>query len=163
MGEYIIERMKKMEGFLTALRNNKLENYYSDVDWYLQGHQFGNLWNVSAKKEMGCYIKQFPGVSANKYGDDKRENISFYQRGDYKFLKPPIVQFARGETKAQDWVRHIRNSIAHGNCFLIKNKDGFYLELLDYIKNKRLKRRTCLFPFPFYMIHESSIIRLNFV
>ena len=43
-----------------------------------------------------------------------------------------MALFSNGQSECKDFIRHIRNGIAHGNTSCIKQNDELYIEIKDY-------------------------------
>ena len=73
-----------------------------------------------------------PGLGENDYMYDAIKNLSFPKRMTKQKIK---VLSGRHGGEAKDWVRHIRNGIAHGKTRMIKESDELWIEIKDYNKS----------------------------
>jgi len=100
------------------LLEKNLVSYGRVIDWWLSEGKFED-W---AKDDVGNLTKKLhllQGFSKNRdlhYESAKR--LSFPKKAQ----RYPQVWISKGSSEGRDWVRHIRNGIAHGNVTVRANK-----------------------------------------
>ena len=113
------------------MENSKIE--YGDVlDWWLSEGKFDNWKRV----EVTRFTKSLHRLS----GLSLKRDLHYASAKQLKFPKKavrwPQLWLAKGDGEGKDWVRHIRNGIAHGHVEvrIIKGKE--LVEITDYSKSK---------------------------
>ena len=117
--------------FVNLVNYGLLNSWASFLDWIFDDKKFDG-WSPNM---LGRYIKKLKklsdlGEENYKYGAIK--NLSFPRRLTKQKI---IVLSGRQGGEAKDWVRHIRNGIAHGKTRIIKEAEEFWIEIKDYNKS----------------------------
>ena len=124
-----------MNMFKTLLEKGLLVDYVEFFDWLLSDDKFDKgLWdNKNKVQAFTKAIHRVDSFSADRIIYGAKRDIAFPSFGDYKKISCPAIYMSKGESEARDLIRHIRNSIAHGN---VKLHDGssLIIELMDYGK-----------------------------
>lgn len=117
--------------FINLVNNNQINSWAPLLDWLFDDGKF-NCWSPYL---LGRYIKRLKelvGLGENNYKYGTSRNLSFPKRLTKRKIK---IVSGRHDGEAKDWVRHIRNGIAHGNTRLIKESDELWIEIKDYNKS----------------------------
>ena len=117
--------------FVNLVNNGLINSWASLLDWFFDDEKFDE-WTPN---QLGRYIKKLkklPGLGENSYKYDAIKNLSFPKR-----LIKRKIKFLSGRHggEAKDWVRHIRNGIAHGKTRIIRETDELWIEIKDYNKS----------------------------
>lgn len=114
--------------FVNLANYGLINSWASMLDWIFDDEKYYGWTPVL----LGRYIKRLKkmsGLNNNNYKYDTVKNLSFPKRitkGKIKVLSGR----SSGETK--DWVRHIRNGIAHGKTRIISEPNELWIEIKDY-------------------------------
>ncbi|MBQ7265580.1 MAG: hypothetical protein IJS61_05725 [Firmicutes bacterium] len=140
-----------MSKFFNNLVNIGLLNDWATIlDWLFDDNKFDSKkWSSGYVGSFSKKIKKFDYIGKNNFIYDKRDNILFQNTIDKE--NPIIIKMIRGDSAGKDFVRHIRNGIAHGcNSFhVIKEKT--YIKILDY---NRKKEQTAYIIIPIEYIEQ---------
>lgn len=117
--------------FVNLVNAGLINSWASILDWLFDDEKFDG-WTPNL---LGRYIKKLkklPGLGENRYKYDAIKNLSFPKR-----LTKQKIKFLSGrhDGEAKDWVRHIRNGIAHGKTRIIRETDELWIEIKDYSKS----------------------------
>ena len=135
--------MKLFESLQTY---NRMQDFIPFLDWIFPDDKFPDaIW----KHRIGSYakkVKRFDGISDKKnFFYDAQKNLDFPKKDAYKNLTPPQVYMSSGSSIARDWLRHIRNGLAHGNNQVIEKDGKLYIELLDFSDEAHKNQTAYLF------------------
>ncbi len=134
--------------FVNLVNNGLINSWASLLDWLFDDEKFAD-WTPNL---LGRYIKRLkklPGLGENNYKYGATKKLSFPKRITRQKIK--VLSGQQGG-EAKDWVRHIRNGIAHGKTRIIKEQDGLWIEIKDY--NKSGKQTAYMF-FPIGFIFKT--------
>ncbi len=110
---------------------NLFADWAKTLDWLCDDNKFKKEdgWTSGYVGALTKKIKKLPQFSE---GDT-------YQYGAIKSLAFPnkactkaTAIFSNGSSESKDFVRHIRNGIAHGNTSCFKNSTELFIEIYDY-------------------------------
>ena len=145
-----------MNLFTFLEQNNLIREYCSFFDWLFTDKFDQEVWNANRVRVLAKHIQGFEGVSGNSIIYDAQIRLTFPTAGQYKRFKAPTIIMGKGDSVARDWVRHIRNGVAHGNCRAISINGKRYVELLDYRDDKHNQTTAYMFiPLDFLMKTKS--------
>ena len=125
-----------MELFSLLADHNLIDEYAKVFDWIFNDNKFPTLvWdNKNKVQAFTKAIHKLDRLSSDNIHYDAKERLSFPERSDIY----PCIYMAKGSSEGRDWLRHIRNAIAHGKVRVIykadAGKSGMLLELLDFGK-----------------------------
>ena len=117
--------------FVNQVNNGLLNSWASLLDWFFDDDKFDG-WTPYLLGRYTKRLKKMPGIGKNNYQCDAIKNLSFPKRITKQKIK---VLSGRHSGEAKDWVRHIRNGIAHGKTRTIKEPDELWIEIKDYNKS----------------------------
>lgn len=124
-------------------------DYAEAFDFVFSEEKFdSSLWdNRNKVRSFTNGLHKFNGWNNHtlQYGPSKE--MSFPSMGSWKSLHGPCVHMSCGTSEGRDFLRHLRNGIAHGRNE-VHSKDGeLYLELADY-KDASCKTQTAYLLIP---------------
>ena len=114
-----------MGKFFINLQNYNLYKDYSCVlDWLLNDNRFlpEEGWTSGYVGSFTKKVLKLPHINENNYKYGARKSLSFNSKNQMMI----IISSNQGQGK--DFVRHIRNAIAHGNVKLSNIKSLFWIE-----------------------------------
>lgn len=117
--------------FVNLVNNGLINSWASLLDWFFDDDKFDG-WTPYLLGRYTKRLKKMPGIGDNNYQYDAIKNLSFPKRITKQKIK---VLSGRNSGEAKDWVRHIRNGIAHGKTRTIKEPDELWIEIKDYNKS----------------------------
>lgn len=123
--------MKTSKLFVDLVDNGLINSWGNLLDWLFDDQKFDN-WTPDLLKKYIKKLKRLPNLSNSNYKYDFSINLPFPKkmtRQKIKFLS------GKHDGEARDWVRHIRNGIAHGKTRIIKEPDELWIEIKDYNKS----------------------------
>ena len=127
-----------MKFFNTLNERNLFQQYAQVLDWILCDGKFEkSIWDN--KNKIQAFTKalhKLDRFSTSRLHYGAKKNITFPAKGDYDQFEIPTLFMSKGESEARDFVRHLRNGIAHGNVEVIDKGNELILELLDYGKEE---------------------------
>lgn len=145
--------MEKM--FKEIANRGLLEEWAEILDWLFDDSKFSKDigWNRGYTGLFAKRIQRFSGFSKDK---------TFVWKSDTEIQLPgkntkrtaPYVAFTKGDGIARDFVRHMRNGIAHGLTYLFNQKGALCIEIIDF-SDKGKKNQTAYFSIPISFITES--------
>lgn len=147
--------MKLFEALKTY---NRLEEYIPFFDWIFEEKFPEETWDN--KNKIQAYakkIKKLDGVSDSNFTYDAQKRIVFPVKNSYKQFDGLRIYMSDGDSMARDWLRHIRNGIAHGLTQVIQKNGNLFIELLDF-SDKSQKNQTAYFLIPIDFLLESKKI-----
>lgn len=68
-----------------------------------------------------------------------------------KAARFPQIWIGNGNSEGRDWVRHIRNGIAHGNTTVRRIKDEYVVEMIDFHTDGKTQTAYILMPLNYLM------------
>ncbi len=136
-----------MSKFFKAIVEYELYSTWADtLDWLLDDDKFSEQkgWNSNKVRKLSNIISNFP---------EFKKDMSNYQHDAIKKLKFPkkrrktvIAIFSNGSAQCKDFIRHIRNGIAHGNAECFNNNNTVFIEIKAFSKDKKELRAYMSFP-----------------
>lgn len=117
--------------FVNLVNNGLIDSWASLLDWFFDDEKFDG-WTPYMLRRYIKRLKKLPGIGENSYTYGAVKKLSFPKRLTSMKIK---VLSGQNSGEAKDWVRHIRNGIAHGKTRLIKESDELWIEIKDYNKS----------------------------
>lgn len=116
--------------FLTFVENGFTETWARALDWLFDDERFSTErgWTSGYVGAFTKKIKKLPMIGKNNYSYDAIKNL------DFSNIDSNNIQIihSKGDTEGRDFVRHIRNGIAHGRNEVRKFNGTDYIRILDY-------------------------------
>ena len=107
-----------------------INNWANLLDWLFDDQKF-ERWESSKLGKYTKRLKKLPGIGKNNYEYGPLKNLSFPKRLTRQKIK---ILSCHQNSESKDWVRHIRNGIAHGKNRIINEPDGLWIEIKDFNK-----------------------------
>ncbi len=134
--------MKFFAELYEKLHNNYL-NYIEALDWLFSDDKFEYEWNCTKAKRFTKQLKRELPLLSNKNGYQYKNVKKF---ADEKSNKQPVIQHLSRDGEGKDFIRHIRNGIAHGRVCIKEQKAEKYIVLTDYsVKNGQNKMTAYMY------------------
>ena len=135
--------------FVDLVDYNLISEWGSLLDWFFNDNKFDN-WSSQQVGKLTKRIKRMDGINEDTYKYTSIKNINFPKRrpNDVKVL------LGKSESVSRDFIRHIRNGIAHGKTKIIRKNAKLWVEIKD---NNTKKQPTAYLFMPIqyiYDIHE---------
>lgn len=126
-----------MKGFFRqTLDGHLLNDAPSLFDWLFDDEKFeGSKWDANAKRKFTNKIQRIDGFGKSTFKKKTRRDAYPEIRTTRNRLRKPYALFSSGGSMGQDFVRHIRNGIAHGHVDLYKVNGTDYVQLTDKGRN----------------------------
>ena len=102
--------------FVNLANNGMINSWASLLDWFFDDDKFA-LWTPALLGRYTKRLKKMPGIGESNYKYGSSKNLSFPRRMTRRRIK---IHSGRHDGEAKDWVRHIRNGIAHGKTRIIR-------------------------------------------
>ena len=138
-----------------SLENYGLMQHYIDFfDWIFTDKFDNSRWNN--KNKIQCFTKRlynYTGLEKKNRIYEAQNKINFPD--DAKKPSFTFVCMSKGDSFGRDWIRHIRNSIAHGHCVFHICNGQYYLEMMDY-SNNNCNRQTAYFFVPLTYLFQTK-------
>ena len=137
-----------MAKFFVNLQNfNLYEDYCVILDWLLSDDRFSNKkgWNKGFVGNFTKKILKISNIVRSDYRYGMIKDLSF------KDKKMFTIIFSSNEGQGKGLIKHIRNSIAHGNATLSVKKSNLWIEMYDF---NRKKEQTAYIHIPIETIKE---------
>lgn len=125
-----------MELFSLLSDYNLIDDYAKIFDWIFNDNMFPALiWdNKNKVQAFTKALHKLDKLSPDNIHYDAKERLAFPERSNVY----SCIYMAKGSSEGRDWLRHIRNAIAHGKVNVVYKTDacmsGILLELRDYGK-----------------------------
>ncbi|MBR5156980.1 MAG: hypothetical protein IKW59_04345 [Clostridia bacterium] len=138
--------------FQNIIDNNLFINWAATLDWLVNDNKFDETkgWTSGYIGSLTKKIKRMDGFSEGKtYSHSAIKSLEF------PLNRPTtiVALFSNGNSECKDFIRHIRNGIAHGNTQCFKTKGELYIEIKDY--DSTGTKQTAYFYFPMYYITQT--------
>ena len=109
--------------FTHALGNGLIPDEAEVLDWIFSDDKFsGPWWDKSAKAQFADEIKKLFAKGEFRRRRKGHSYSEFEER--FKLHRMPCALFASSDSMGKDFVKHIRNAIAHGQVD-IEASDGY--------------------------------------
>lgn len=122
--------------FQAFVDNGLYEDWAGVLDWLLNDNRFDKkYWDRGAVRSYTNAVKNacgFKNADEETYLYGCKKNVSFDK---IKKGTRIVVRLIKKDSEARDFIRHIRNGIAHGNSSVIKVGSELYIEIYDYSSN----------------------------
>lgn len=129
---------------IAQLRAKKLlDDWIGIIDWLLDGNHFSDDkgWDKNKVTQFTKKVKRLPNLSKKNWIVDanKRQNWNS-DDGDI------FIRMNSDSSEGRSLVRHIRNSVAHGNCVIVGRDDKLTIKIKDFHTNNN--QQTCSMALP---------------
>lgn len=148
--------------FQKVMDERLLDNLPAILDWLFDDKKFdGPAWTAGTKRKFTNKVLKLEGFSKATF--KKKTNGDSYPKAHVKCARPqkPYAMFSSNTSLGQDFVRHIRNGIAHGRATPFKSGGKDYVEITDW-GTRRTKNgdrvQTAYITIP--LSHLNSILRI---
>lgn len=145
-----------MKLFQTLVEKQMIKEWACHLDWILSTSFFENK-EIWSKGSVSTFTKKLKCLLECK---DK----SFVHKGNPSFPdvkdkrrrpKNPVIIMSSTESEGRDFLRHLRNGIAHGSASIYNVSTGLFLEITDY-KDDTHKKQTA-----YFAIKADSFLRIT--
>lgn len=107
-------------GFFAEVSQTKQLNKYAPIfDWLFEGNHFSR-WEGAQKAKYTKWMKRLEGMSKENWKVLPLLSDEWRQCDNSKEASSIFIAMTSDSSECVSLIRHIRNSIAHGNCKLIK-------------------------------------------
>lgn len=120
---------------------NNYNEWAAIFDWLFDDNKF-KYWTSGYVGSLTKKIKRLPYIGNNNYAYDTSSKIAFPKITISKSVK---ILMIRGDSEGKDVIRHMRNSIAHGNAFICMQNGTPYVEITDH-NRKGMQTAYMFFP-----------------
>lgn len=137
-----------MGSFFTEIFEHELLTKAPIVfDWLFDEKKFESpAWNAKKKAKFTKSLKRLEGFGKGNFR--KSEKMEKYpdvlpECGEQPI---PFALFSSSNSVGQDFVRHVRNAIAHGNAEIRKVKGSYFCEFRDYQAGRKMQTAYIAIP-----------------
>ena len=137
--------------FQNIVDDNLFNDWAATLDWLFNDKKFDATkgWTSGYVRSLTTKVQGICGFSKDKtYCHNAIKHLTFPTTRD----KTILALFSNGDSECKDFIRHIRNGIAHGNTHCIRKKGELYIEIKDY--DSTGKTQTAYFYFPISYITQ---------
>lgn len=136
--------------FQNIVDNNYFNEWAATLDWLVNDNKFDvqKGWNAGYIGSLTKKIKRMNGFGDKTYLHAPIKNLVFTPNNSNT-----MALFSNGDSECKDFIRHIRNGIAHGNTRCLRKKGELYVEIIDY--DSAGKKQTAYFYFPISYITQA--------
>lgn len=134
-----------MNTFFKTIVDYQLINDLSEtLDWLFDDDKFSNkeYWYPNAVGRLSKKIHKLPKFDKKNYHYDAIKNLRF-PKGQCRTIK---VIFSNGDSESKEFIKHIRNGIAHGHAKCIKLDKDIYIEIKDFRSDGKTQTAYMMFP-----------------
>ena len=135
-----------MSKFFQSIVDYKLFDDWADtLDWLVDDNKFDekNGWTSGYVGSLSKKIQKLDGFSKDEtYCHWAIKNLVFPTEASNTI----VALFSNGNSECRDFIRHIRNGIAHGNAQCIKRGNELYVEIKDYESKSSVQTAYLFFP-----------------
>ena len=122
--------------FQSLVNDGLIVQWADTLDWLFDDNRFSKEkgWNRGYVSLFTKKMLRFNGFS-EKNGSfvvRKADEVVFPNHNESVSPGTPHVVMIKGDSVARDFVRHIRNGIAHGKTQIHRNSGKLYIEILDF-------------------------------
>lgn len=145
--------------FETVIAEHLLDNMPTILDWLFNDKKFnGSNWTSGTKRKFTNKVMRLEGFGKATF-KKKTSGESYPEiRTKRNRLRKPYAMFSSNGSLGQDFVRHIRNGIAHGHAEVYKAAGVGYVEITDWGKKDGGLVQTAHISIP--LSYLDSILRL---
>ena len=119
--------------FQNVMGEHLLNSAPAMFDWLFDDGKFdGPIWSTGTKRKFSNRVMKLEGFGKTTFKRKTARESYPETRAKRNRPKKPYAIFSSGGSLGQDFVRHIRNGIAHGNARLFKSGTVDYIEIYDY-------------------------------
>ena len=123
------------EFFSWISENEKFKTLAPALDWFVSENKFSDRkWNTSLKRKLTKEIRGVLDIEERSFCLKTRK-LSYSALKSRKHRKPTAL--FSGKSLSVDFIRHIRNGIAHGNITCYKTKRAHMIEIEDFYQGKQ--------------------------
>lgn len=132
--------------FISSLCDHKLISKYSKVlDWFLDDQRI-SLLNANQKTRLIKIIKRYKGFTKDNFMRLPQKDLLSVDVSNFKMF----FLFSGSGCEVENFLKHLRNSIAHKHIKMFRHKKSFYVEGFDINR----KRKTAIFAMPLSFLNE---------
>lgn len=115
--------------FLAQLQRYDLLNEHAEsISWFLsEKWRALSSWKRGDKRKLANQFKKIPGFRKDHFSYGSEVDFATTRRDN-----APVIAMKKGDGQAMDWIRHLRNAIAHGNVELYFNDGQPLIEGKDF-------------------------------
>lgn len=142
-----------MSNFFQKIVDYQLFNEWAEtLDWLVDDNKFDETigWTSGYIGSLSKKIQKLDGFSKDKtYCHLAIKNLSF----PMQTTNAVVALFSNGNSECKDFIRHIRNGIAHGKTNCMKHNNELFIEIKDYDSSG--SNQTAYFFFPIRYITQT--------
>ena len=145
--------------FQNIVDNNLFNDWAATLDWLVNDNKFEKSkgWTSGYIGSLTKKIKRMNGFGDETYSHTAIKELTFPQKQSNTIM----ALFSNGDSECKDFVRHIRNGIAHGNTRCFNQKGELFIEIKDY--DSTGKNQTAYFYFPISYITQAHKLYMDVV
>jgi hypothetical protein len=118
--------------FRTAIGDHLLNDAPAILDWLFDDKKFNNKhWTMGTKRKLTNRISKLDGFSPSAFAKKTGGNEYPKIQSKRNRKRQPYAIFSSSESLGQDFIRHIRNGIAHGQAEFYNVKGVSYIQITD--------------------------------
>ena len=117
--------------FANLVSEGLFNDWASLLDWFFNDNKFEG-WSPNKVGKLTKRIKKLPNVGKRNYDYDSLKRLSFPKKPKRKNVR---IIIGKSDSEVKDWVRHLRNGIAHGRTNTKKQDGVLWIEIEDFNKN----------------------------
>jgi hypothetical protein len=118
--------------FRTAIGDHLLNDAPAILDWLFDDKKFESKhWTRGAKRKLTNQISELYGCPSSIFARKTGGNVYPEIRSKRNRKRQPYAIFSSSESLGQDFIRHIRNGIAHGQAKFYNVKGVSYIQIAD--------------------------------
>lgn len=138
-----------MKLFKCIQEANLFADYAEAFDFILSDGKFDPyLWdNRNKVKGFTKGLHRLTGWNDSTVQYGSLKSMSFPSMGSWTSMHAPCVYMNQSNSEGRDFLRHLRNGIAHGRTAVYNKGGKLYLELVDY-KDASCNTQTAYFMIP---------------
>ena len=129
--------------FAELLEKRMIEDWTNLLDWIFDDDKF-DRWSPQMLGKLTKKVKKLQGIGKENYKYNSVKNLVFPKRISRKGIK---IIIGKKDGEARDWIRHIRNGIAHGKTRVDSNAGVLWIEIKDF-KNDKDNTQTAYYYMP---------------
>ena len=121
-------------GFFKDLQSYDVCLDVADIlDWLLTEHRFDSPnWNQTMKGRFTKRLKRLEGFDGDRFAKKDRGHPYPRMASARNRKRKPLAVFSSRRSLGEDFVRHVRNGIAHGHATCYTANRVPYVEIRDY-------------------------------
>lgn len=119
--------------FQQLMQESLIVDWAETLDWLLDDNRFDKNegWTCQYVGSFTKKIKKMPGFSSETFIYATKAEVVFPDSDDKKY---PFVVMKKDDGQGRNFIRHIRNGIAHGKAEVFKRDGKLLIRIIDYGK-----------------------------